>query len=198
MRLIVGLLVTAVVATTGWFIKEHLKESAQFCVSCHLTDTKSLHADKYARMRAVPPESLAGVHFQLQTKKIVCADCHRGFGIEDRLLENWLELKNSFVYFFGSVREPEKTVLAVKNKACLPCHNDLLKPEKDLLSHPRFHSLQAHDGIDKPLCADCHRQHNSKGRNGSFLEKATLVRQCKTCHQKAEDAVFIRNALRIK
>ncbi|VAX22749.1 hypothetical protein MNBD_NITROSPINAE01-318 [hydrothermal vent metagenome] len=178
-------------ACVGWFLPGVLKQKPDFCVSCHITDTKKLHGAKMQAMRATPPQNLASFHHNLKNKSMNCPDCHRGVDFKSSLAVFYFEVKNTFSYFLGSFHEPDKTEVPVNNRVCTGCHAGLVAKAKE----PTYHAYPSHEGIKRVLCTGCHKAHSPKTEAEKFLNVSVLLSRCDKCHKNSITSPMIIKSL---
>lgn len=173
---------------------EQVKQTKDFCVSCHLDNGEILHGKKHKAMFAHPPQSLAGLH--VQTKKgprNSCFKCHEGTEMGERLMTAWYELKNTVTYLFGTVEEPKKLSRPFRDESCTVCHDHL----KQEAAHEGYHSFSAHDGVSRVACVGCHPMHEAP-EEGSFYRRDTIEEKCAACHKSPEQTYYVVQALQQK
>lgn len=176
----------------GWLAGERVKQTRDFCVSCHRGDGAPLHGAKHDAMVAIPPASLAGVHLrQPAGESIGCYGCHRGVTFGERVATAWLEVKNTIAYIFGDFEEPKKLGRPVGDHVCLPCHDTLREKAIKL----GYHYFGAHDRIERVSCAGCHAQHAPMEGGRSFTFER-VIKQCAVCHANPETTPFTLRSLR--
>lgn len=178
-------------AATGWLLPGQLKQKPDFCVSCHITDTKKLHGAKMDAMKSAPPQNLASAHYHLKTKSVGCPDCHRGTDFKSSLEVFYFEIKNTLRYFVGSFHEPDKIEVLVHDPVCLGCHMGLITK----LQKPKYHAYPSHDGIKRVLCVECHKTHMLRPENEKFLDMSVVLAQCDKCHKNSVTSPMVIKSL---
>ncbi len=178
-------------AAGGYFYGETLKKDPDFCVSCHLSGGKALHQPKMDLMRANPVQSLAGVHYRLDSGALGCPDCHKGVDWRGKVEIAYIEIKNTFRYFLASFHEPKEIEYPITDALCLKCH-DKLKGKAGPLS---FHSFNSHNGMKQVACWQCHTVHAERSDDGRLINIKKVISQCDLCHKYAETSPMVRRTL---
>ncbi|MBF0169985.1 MAG: NapC/NirT family cytochrome c [Nitrospinae bacterium] len=181
-------------AVAIWQAGEQVKQSPDFCVSCHLQSGQPLHGEKERAMKGTPPRTLAGAHHQATTgERPGCYRCHRGSGRGERVVTAWYELKNTVTYLVGAFEEPKRLSRPFRDESCLDCHRALRRDA----ARGGYHAFAAHDGIARIACADCHPIHTSAEGEGLY-RRAVIEGKCAACHQRPDQTLYVIRALGVK
>lgn len=174
MGLIICGLIFAVIFA-GSFSQDIFKPEIEFCRSCHVGD-KPLHDDIYKTQTERNPVTLGGRHYL--DEKISCVECHRGIKFREKTALFFIKSFNVFKYLSGCYEEPSNLSYPMADDNCIRCH----KADREI-NVDGFHGRNAHEGISKVICIECHPVHKKVKKPGkTFLLKEKVLAVCSGCH----------------
>ncbi len=95
-----------------------------------------------------------------------------------------------------NLMELHKNAGTATNKACLSCHQDVLKQTSLNKQIKTFHRLHLESKLDTPKqCADCHQQVDLREGSAAALRKQVDPQLCAGCHSggvKGARALFAK------
>ena len=167
----------------------------RFCVSCHLSEEKPLHEEKFNRFLASASRDLAGVHHA--KKAVICIDCHGGADLPMRLQVWAVAAYDTVKFLAGRFKEPDHMRLPLRDKECSQCHTPILKSVPKLSAEQEealegrvadsYHGIKDHDTV-KVACVRCHTSHTADGgAKTQFLARPRVQPICLECHKSLGD-----------
>lgn len=161
-----------------------LEQDNRFCISCHLSDGKRLHAALFNRYEANPPLDLSALH--KAKKEIKCIDCHGGAGVERRSRVLALAAWDTLKYLAGNFKEPEGMIFPLRDLECARCHAGYSAgpfPEGGQAGGRDFHKHPDHRVL--PIaCVRCHTSHVAGDPRLKFLKNEVVLPLCRRCHKE--------------
>jgi hypothetical protein len=196
-RLVFGLLAAAVVAApAGWFGSDALERDNDFCNACHLEPGLPLHTDIRRDFDARPTVSLAGLHSAAPhpdrpaSESFRCIDCHGGASFIGKVRTKLLAAKDGIWWAVGQFEEPTNMAWPLWDEDCRQCHREfrvIADSDQAASSNPPFHALGVHNAALGVSCVECHRSHETGGREDLYYLQPVHVRgQCARCHTEFE------------
>lgn len=178
----------AVLAPVAWHVSDRLEAQNDFCISCHLTESKRLHQEIRDDFDRQPQTTLAGFHGTSpnvegrELARMRCIDCHGGTSLLGRARVKALAAKDALVYLTGRFDEPKGMRFPLWEEDCRKCHK-AFKPVEPGDGPPAFHALAVHNTKLGVGCVECHLAHEPGGVHDTWFVHAEPVRaQCARCH----------------
>lgn len=161
-----------------------LEQNNRFCISCHLSDGKRLHAGLFNRYEANPPLDLSALH--KAKKEIKCINCHGGVGVVGRSRVLALAAKDALKYVAGRFKESERMTVPLWDQDCAQCHGDYNVgsfPEGGQAGGRDFHKHPDHRTLPM-TCVQCHTSHVTGDPRIKFLKNEVVLPLCRRCHKE--------------
>lgn len=176
--------IAAFTFATGVVVTDWLERDNAFCVSCHLTETRRLHAEKFSGFQSIDgaARTLAAAHALSRAGEFKCVDCHNGAGLRDKLAIKAQAARDTLAYLFGSFEEPTQMRFPLGNRVCLQCH-DLRDASNKAAT--KFHDDPYHRDLPF-VCFECHTVHLEGPRNTRFLRAESVQPLCDQCHSSMQ------------
>jgi hypothetical protein len=168
-------------------------------MSCHLSNNRFLHEQKYKDFLTNEPVNLSGVH---RLKGGRCVDCHRGIGILGEMKYLFTGEIFDLIKYLNNPVEPISLFIPIQDKNCLYCHerpplNPLLNKEgRGEVRLNGFHYYNAHKGVIPVRCVECHTAHDNNTNRGYFsINRERVLNVCSQCHRGLSER--IRETLKV-
>ncbi|MFQ5974655.1 MAG: NapC/NirT family cytochrome c [Alphaproteobacteria bacterium] len=170
----------AAVFGMGVAVTDYLEQDNVFCISCHVSNAKRLHQDKFDTFFPIDGQitTLAAAHHGAGNEPFKCVNCHNGATLTDKLLIKTQAARDTVAYLLGDFEEPELMRFSLGNRLCLKCHSSAGKnPEKETA----FHNAGYHTNLPF-ICYACHTVHPQAKRETRFLKRDIVQPLCDECH----------------
>ncbi len=165
---------------TGVAVTDYLEQDNVFCISCHVSDAKRLHQDKFDTFFPIDGHisTLAAAHHGGGSEPFKCVGCHNGATLTDKLLIKAQAARDTAAYILGDFEEPKLMRFSLGNRLCIKCHTTARKYSEQ---EAAFHNASHHANLPF-LCYACHTVHRQAQREAGFLGRDVVQPVCDSCH----------------